>query len=111
MKKTFLASALFAMPFLVSAADLTTVVEKIGDLIAAITPIIVALALVYFFWGLAKYILASGEGKDEGKSMMIWGIIALFVMVSVWGLVGLIGNTFSVGQGGDISNSIPKVQL
>lgn len=111
MKKTFLASTLFAVPFLASAADLTTVVAKVGSIISAVTPIIVALALVYFFWGLATYILSSGEKKSEGASMMIWGIIALFVMVSVWGLVGLISNTFSVGQGGDISNSIPKVTL
>lgn len=28
---------------------------------------------------------------------MIWGIIALAVMLSVWGLVGILGSTFNIG--------------
>ena len=41
---------------------------------------------------------------------MIYGVIALFVMVSVWGLVGLIGNTFGIQQGGGaIIPSIPRI--
>lgn len=30
---------------------------------------------------------------------MIWGIIALTVMVSVWGLVAILGNTFNINTG------------
>ena len=31
----------------------------------------------------------SGEGKaEEGKNIMKWGLIALFVMISVWGIIG-----------------------
>jgi cobalamin biosynthesis protein CobD/CbiB len=43
-----------------------------------------------FFGGLVKYIAnASDEGaKDSGKTLMIWGMIALFVMVAFWGIIG-----------------------
>ena len=93
------------------AADLDSVLDKIGDLIGTATPIIVALALIFFFYGLAKYILNSGdeEKRTEGKGIMIWGIIALFVMVSVWGLVNLLANTFEVNDGSTIN--IPSVTL
>lgn len=51
------------------------------------------LALVVFIWGLAKFLFhISGDEKaiDEGKRVMKWGIIALFVLVSIWGIVTLI---------------------
>ena len=67
----------------------------------------IALALVYFLWGAAQFILHGGdEGKrSEGTKMMIYGIIGLFVMVSVWSLVGVLENTFFRG-GGDNSNAV-----
>lgn len=70
-------------------------------------PLVVALltvALVVFFWGMIKYINSLGNTKDkeDGKSLMVWGIIALAVMVSVWGLVNLVISTF------DLNNATPS---
>jgi hypothetical protein len=71
-----------------------------------VIPLIFALAMLFFFWGIAKYIRSTGTDKEEGKKVMIWGVIALFVMVSVWGLVRLIQNEFEIG---DTSNvTIPR---
>ena len=42
---------------------------------------------------------------------MIWGVIALFVMVSVWGLVGFIGNAIGVTPGAAGTPTIPTVPL
>jgi len=59
------------------------------DLISTAIPIVGGLALLAFFWGLAKFILNAGSesGREEGKEVMKWGIIALFVMVSIWGII------------------------
>lgn len=99
------------VPAVALAATVDSVLDKMGNLIGTATPIIVALALLYFFWGLARYILNSGdeEKKAEGRNIMIWGIIALFVMISVWGLVNILANTFSVNDGSRID--IPSVTL
>ncbi|MEK7185720.1 MAG: pilin [Patescibacteria group bacterium] len=61
-------------------------------------PIVIALALLYFFWGLAKFILNSGDedAQTKGKNIMLWGIIAFFVMVSVWGIVNFFGDAFDL---------------
>jgi hypothetical protein len=67
--------------------------ELIGiflDLIKLLIPVVASLALLAFFWGLVKFINnVSGDTKaiTEGKNLMIWGLIALFVMVSVWGIL------------------------
>jgi hypothetical protein len=112
MKKVLL-SASYLLPVLALAQDSSIggLLDLLKDLINAATPIVVALALLYFFWGLAKYILASGNevDKDKGKDMMVWGIIALFVMVSVWGIVSLIGDTLGVEQGGTVD--VPSVTI
>ena len=90
--------------------DLFGVLDVIGDLIGFATPIVVALALLYFFWGLAKYILSAGEkeSKDEGRKIMIWGIIALFVMVSVWGIINVVRDTFNLD---DNTIDVPIVDI
>ena len=115
-KKIAISSVVMFMPFLVLAQTpnfgvLTGIVNGIGGLVTILTPIVVALALLFFFWGLAKYILSAGdeESKAAGKNIMIWGIIALFVMISVWGLVQFLGATFGIDQGATITP--PKVTL
>jgi len=101
MKKIAVLSILALTPvFVFAATDIQGIIITIGDIIALATPIIVALALLFFFWGLAIYILNTGdeEKKSQGRTIMIWGIIALFVMVSVWGLVRVVSDTFDVDR-------------
>ncbi len=65
------------------------------DLINLVIPLIASLSLLVFFWGLAKFIMnVSGDAKavQEGKNLMIWGTIAIFVMVSVWGILRFLSN-------------------
>lgn len=66
--------------------------------------ILMTLAVIAFFWGLVKYIWNAGneDARNDGKHMMIWGVVALFVMVSIWGLVGFIGDAFGVDQSGQV---------
>ncbi len=70
-------------------ATFTDLVCLFTDLAETAIPVVAGLALVVFFWGLAKFILHSGDekGREEGKEVMKWGIIALFVLVSIWGIV------------------------
>jgi hypothetical protein len=59
-----------------------------------------------FIWGVVQYVINSDEEakKAKGKEFMIWGIIGLTVMVSVWGLVNVLGSTFN-----NIRSVIPQV--
>ncbi|HEY1036993.1 MAG TPA: hypothetical protein VGE62_00260 [Candidatus Paceibacterota bacterium] len=66
------------------------------DLINRIAPLIVSLTVVVFIWGVFKYVTAAGDSdaRQEARGYMTWGIVSLFVMVSVWGLVNLLVATF-----------------
>jgi hypothetical protein len=76
-----------------------TFIGWIGTVLAHLVPVLMGLALVLFIWGIVQFIFASGDEKEiaTGKQRMIWGIIALFVIVAVWGLVGLIIDITDVG--------------
>lgn len=112
MKKVILGALAFA-PALASAqtlGNLETLLRSVGRLVDIALPIVVAIALLAFFWGLVRYIFAGADDdKQAGKKLMIWGLVALFVMVSVWGLVRWIGNALNIGQGDTVV--VPTVPL
>ena len=60
-------------------------------LILALIPLFIALAIAAFFWGVAQFMLHAGDSTKhkEGRAFMIYGIIGLFVLVSIWGIVSL----------------------
>ena len=68
-------------------------------LLKTIIPFLFTLATAGFIWGILQYFLNpdNEEKRKKGKSYMIWGIISLFVMISMWGLVGIISETFGIG--------------
>jgi len=116
MKKKFIVLSSLGMvfaPFLAFAAtcgtqgDATALLCKIGNVLNAIVPVLIALAVVYFIWGVVQYVISSDEeAKKSGKMRMIWGIIGLVVIVGVWGLVGIVTSTIG------ISNSpIPVIDI
>jgi len=86
----------------------TDLVARFTDIIVNPTILIIfALGFFLFVFGLVEFMwsLSSGAENNEGKNHMIWGIAGMLVMVSVWGIIGLLENTFGIGRAGgtDIS--------
>lgn len=103
--KKFLAiftPALLFVPTLVHAQDLgwfTRTLTQLQSLVNALVPFFIGAAVVLFLYGIAKYILAAGdEGeRGEGLKFIIWGVVGIFVAVSIWGFVSLLQGFFGVG--------------
>ena len=57
-----------------------------------VVPFLFALGLVIFLVGVVKYIKSGDneEAREAGRGLMLFGIIALFVMTAVWGLVEIL---------------------
>lgn len=95
-----LAAATVLLPALASAVTLFDTLGVLTTLLNGIIGLFIVLAVVTFFWGLIMYIFnMGGEGKEaasHGVRLMLWGVIALFVMVSIWGILGLLRTTFNV---------------
>ncbi|MBP9802847.1 MAG: hypothetical protein KBD14_00870 [Candidatus Pacebacteria bacterium] len=78
---------------------LSALLCKIGFLINAVIPILISLGVVYFIWGVIQYAIARDEEmKAEGRGAMIHGLIALLVIVSIWGLVNFMKKFIGLGS-------------
>lgn len=81
-----------------------TVFNLLGTITAimnVVIPILITLAVLYTIWGVIKYATAKeSDDQAEGRRVIISGIIGLFVIVSIWGLVAVINSTFGINQGG-----------
>lgn len=83
-------------------------VENISDLLNltgciirnALIPLLITLSVIVFIIGIIKYIAGADDStkREEGRKFMLYGIIALFVMISIWGLVGILQGTFGLGN-------------
>ncbi|MEK9209267.1 MAG: pilin [Patescibacteria group bacterium] len=88
-------------PVLAFAADIETdVVRPLQGILDALIPLLMVAAFVVFLWGIVKFITSGGdeEKKKSAKSLIIYGLIGLFVMVAVWGIIKLVQGTFGVTQ-------------
>ncbi|MBM3261238.1 hypothetical protein FJY93_02360 [Candidatus Kaiserbacteria bacterium] len=80
---------------------------ELANMLAAIlnsgATFLVLLAVIMYFGTLTAFLYKKHKGftfADLGK-VMLWGIIGLFVMVSIWGIIRLVQNTlFGGGAGG-----------
>lgn len=61
-------------------------------------PLLFAVAILVFIWGVVQFIAHADneEKRTQGRNFMVYGIISLFVMVTIWGLVNVLSNTFGV---------------
>ncbi len=80
----------------IAEASVQTLMDSINRVV--INPLIIllfGLAVVYFIYGLTKYLISpdNEEVRKSSKSHMLWGIIGMFIMVSVFGIINLIINT------------------
>jgi len=82
----------FLAPLSARAASLKELTKQIVDLVSgSVVPLIYALAFLVFTAGMVRFFFLGGEeGRQKGKQLMLWGIIAFVVMFSVWGIVRLL---------------------
>lgn len=61
-----------------------------------VIPMLLTMAVMFFMWGVLQYVGAGGDEKkrSEGRGVMTNGVLAIFVMVSIWGFVNLLINSF-----------------
>ncbi len=110
MKKFLSVSALSMLPLVALAqgfnpppqtTNVTTLFNFVNDIANWFIPFATTLAVIYFIWEVGKYVVAADDkAKGEARKGMINGAIALFVVVSIWGIIRFIGTTVGVQQGG-----------
>lgn len=117
MKKIFISLGsivALGLPSLVLAADgvdtsyIDSAFTGATNLLNRAVIFLFSLAVVWFIWNVIGYAMSKEEdGKDKAKTQMIHGIIAIAVMVSIWGIVALLRGVFGV----DSNNGAPTSSI
>lgn len=130
MKKLFtvwsaIVTSLILLPLTVSAqtkVEVSSGIKSFGDLIDLLTNTVVksmatlllSLALLAFFYGLVEYIWAKRQGNGDkvkaGNDFMTWGLVALFVMFSVYGIIKFAQSTL-FGSTNMTEITIPNIKF
>jgi hypothetical protein len=130
--KKIIAALTFVAPSIAFAqtapiTDVNGLSSKLLGIGNTVTYILVALGVLFIVWNVVIYLI-KGSAEDEKRTKagmnILWGIVGLFVIVSIWGLVNILTNTFkttptnqpipnfsnNTGTGGIPGNQVPIVQ-
>ena len=93
--------------------NLVTAAVNIQTIIVYATRIAYMLAFLAFFWGIAMFLFNAGddEKRKKGMSIMIWSIVAIFVMTAIWGIVAVLSNTLGANDATPQDINIPTVNF
>lgn len=91
------------LPSVSFAQTVSTLLTAGINIFKVLIEIFLALAVLVFFWGIVRFIMNIGSAgsddrsREEGKKVIVWGIIGIFVMVSLWAIVGFIQSSLLGG--------------
>lgn len=116
MKKvSILITILF--PTFVSAQqlrDINDVAEKSVNIGNLIVELAISLAVLFIIVNVVRYLIAGSDDEDarkKGGDAILYGVIGLFAILSIWGLVYLLSNSFQFGQNNLPNDKINNIQL
>mgnify|MGYP001571764803 FL=1 len=95
----FIAYASLAAPLAVFAATdlISPILLNVKEALDVVVPIAITLALIYFIWEVVQYVIATGEEeKADARKKMLYGVIGLFVIIAIWGLVNFVATYLGV---------------
>jgi hypothetical protein len=81
---------------------------RVKDLIINPAILVVFTAgFLLFTYGLVVYMynIREGKGHDDGVRHMLWGLAGMLIMISVYGIIGLISNTIGVDPNNPVDPS------
>jgi hypothetical protein len=69
-------------------------VDGVRAVVELAIPVVVGLAFLSYVWGITKFIFKAGDAAahKEGRNLLIWGTVALFVLFSLWGILRFLHN-------------------
>ena len=100
-KALIFASVLFAPAFALAAAPRTfhELANKLVTIIDSATGVLIVAGIVIYFFGVSTGLMSKGEDtQSKLRTYLLWGVITLFIMVSVWGILRLLQNTLFMGD-------------
>jgi phosphatidylglycerophosphatase A len=79
------------------------------DIGLEVIPLLGAVAFLVFVLGVANFIKSAGneKGLKDSKNLIIWGVIGIFVLTTIWGIISFLKGEFGFKDG----SVIPQINL
>lgn len=81
-------------------AGIETFANKLTTVIVnPILALLFAAGLLVFVWGVVEFLAGLngvGEGAQNGKRHMLWGVIGMFIMVAAYAILQIIARSLNV---------------
>lgn len=76
-------------------------IDRLIGLLNGVVPIIFGLSVVMFLYGLVVYITKAGDASNvkNATKYISFGLLGMFVMLSIWGLASILSGTFGLTVG------------
>lgn len=84
---------------------LCSLIVRIVGYLNQILFLLIGLSVVTFVYYVFKYFIKQNENHDEAGKYVMYSVIGFFVILSMWGLVNILQNTFGIGNVGYSQNS------
>ncbi|MEY4602530.1 MAG: hypothetical protein RL292_471 [Candidatus Parcubacteria bacterium] len=112
MKKALLFTFAF-IPFIASAfafPNLRSFSTELVSVLDIVLNIAITIAFIAFFWGVAKFILHASNEKEitSGKEFMMYGVFALFALISFKAIIIFFSGQFEFGDPQDPKKFLPE---
>ncbi len=113
MKKLITLVALFAPAIALAQNQINNandLIVKLVDIGNTIITILIAFAVIYIIFNVIMFIIKADDpdGRKEKGKAIGWGIVGLAVILSIWGLVAILRNTFKLNNNAP-TNEYPQV--
>ena len=96
MKRFLAAVIMYGAPSVAFAATPKTFSElanMVVSIVNALTALLVLAAVVFYLFNISMFTGKAGEERAKMKNIIVWGILAIFVMVSIWGILRIMQST------------------
>jgi hypothetical protein len=93
-----------------SASGLIGLITTLQTLLDRAVPLIISLAVLGLFWFLLQFVWKGSsdpKAREDSIKGMGYSLIAIFVMVAIWGIIAFIANLTGIGVGGTAAPIIP----
>ncbi|MBI4068274.1 hypothetical protein HY413_02600 [Candidatus Kaiserbacteria bacterium] len=107
------ALSFFPVVALAAANTFQELAFDVVEILDTATFTLIIFGVVVYFWGIATNIPHFGDekGAEKQKSFFFWGLVVLFIMVSIWGIIQLLQNTLFGGTPFSPNSGEPAVTL
>lgn len=79
------------MAAVATPTDLTGIINLFTEIGLKLIPFLGVVAFLVFILGVARFIKSASEKEvKESKNLLIWGVIGMFILITIWGIIAFL---------------------